>query len=128
MNEELEKTIPTLQFDPKFQQEIITPLMITPLLSKKLHQLTMNELQRLAIVMTLGRKADVYLFDQPFDHLDTEQKEIVADLIHYYIKENEKIGVITSLSHQFSLTRTMADKVIELRRDTLDHSSATSPT
>lgn len=43
-----------------------------------------GELQRVAIVLCLGKPADIYLIDEPSAYLDSEQRIIAARVIKRY--------------------------------------------
>ncbi len=43
-----------------------------------------GEMQRVAIVLSLGKPADIYLIDEPSAYLDSEQRIIAAKVIKRY--------------------------------------------
>jgi ATP-binding cassette subfamily E protein 1 len=57
---------------PQFISDVIRPLSIERLYDCKLQTLSGGELQRVAIVLCLGKPADVYLLDEPSAYLDCE--------------------------------------------------------
>jgi ATP-binding cassette subfamily E protein 1 len=69
----------------KYENQLIRPLTIKPLLMKKLNELSGGELQRVAIALCLSKKADLYLLDEPSAYLDVEQRirvsKIIADIM-----------------------------------------------
>ncbi|MBT5023010.1 ribosome biogenesis/translation initiation ATPase RLI [Candidatus Woesearchaeota archaeon] len=69
----------------KFENQLIIPLGIKPLLFKKLNQLSGGELQRVSIAQCLSQDADLFLLDEPSAYLDVEQRlrvsKIMADLM-----------------------------------------------
>jgi ATP-binding cassette subfamily E protein 1 len=69
----------------KYDAQIIRPLNITPLLMKKMNELSGGELQRVSIALCLAKKADLYLLDEPSAYLDVEQRirvsKIIADIM-----------------------------------------------
>ncbi|NOZ80506.1 MAG: ribosome biogenesis/translation initiation ATPase RLI [DPANN group archaeon] len=60
---------------------LIGPLDITPLLMKRLDQLSGGELQRVSVVHCLSAEADLYLLDEPSAYLDVEQRLIISKVI-----------------------------------------------
>jgi len=70
----------------KYENQVIKPLNIKPLLNKQLNQLSGGELQRVSIALCLGKDADLYLLDEPSAYLDVEQRliisKIIKDLMH----------------------------------------------
>lgn len=65
----------------KYDAQLIRPLSIHPLLTKKLNELSGGELQRVAIALCLSKKADLYLLDEPSAYLDVEQRIRVSKTI-----------------------------------------------
>lgn len=54
------------------------PLLIEQLLDQQVKTLSGGELQRVALVLALGKPADIYLIDEPSAYLDSEQRIIAA--------------------------------------------------
>jgi len=65
----------------KHTNDVINPLNIKPLYTKKLNELSGGELQRVSIALCLSQKADLYLLDEPSAYLDVEQRLIVSKTI-----------------------------------------------
>ena len=63
---------------PQFVENVMRPLKIENIMDKKLENLSVGELQRVALAMCLGKPADVYLIDEPSTHLDAEQRLVAA--------------------------------------------------
>ena len=96
--------------DTQFINDIIKPLKIEELKSKKCINLSGGERQRVALVEALGKSANVYLIDEPSAYLDSEQRMIVAKAIKRYIMNTKKTAFI--VEHDISMAAYMADKVI----------------
>lgn len=60
------------------------PLKIEDIIDQEVQNLSGGELQRLAIVLCLGKAADVYLIDEPSAYLDSEQRLVAAKVIKRY--------------------------------------------
>jgi ATP-binding cassette subfamily E protein 1 len=71
-------------------QEIIKELEVEKLFEKQVSELSGGELQKVAIVVALSRKADYYFFDEPSSYLDVFNRHSVARVIK---KISEKAGV-----------------------------------
>lgn len=66
---------------PQFNSDVLKPMQIEDLLDQEVQTLSGGELQRVAIVLALGKPADVYLLDEPSSHLDVEQRVNAAKVI-----------------------------------------------
>lgn len=55
---------------PQFMTDVGKPLQIEQLLDQQVKTLSGGELQRVAIVLALGKPADIYLIDEPSAYLD----------------------------------------------------------
>lgn len=66
---------------PQFNSDVIKPMQMEDLLDQEVQTLSGGELQRVAIVLALGKPADVYLLDEPSSHLDVEQRVNAAKVI-----------------------------------------------
>ena len=67
-----------------------------------------GELQRLALILALGKPADIYLIDEPSAYLDSEQRLIVAKVIKRFIMNSKKTGFI--VEHDFIMASYLADR------------------
>jgi ATP-binding cassette subfamily E protein 1 len=54
---------------------------IDGVLDQPVQLLSGGELQRIALILELGKPADIYLIDEPSAYLDSEQRLIVAKVI-----------------------------------------------
>lgn len=95
---------------PQFVSDVTRPLQIDQLLDQQVQDLSGGELQRLAIVLALGKPADVYLIDEPSAYLDVEQRVIAAKVIKRFILHTKKTAFI--VEHDFIMASYMADRVI----------------
>lgn len=93
-----------------FQTEIIKPLKINELLENEVQTLSGGELQRVAICLALGKKAQIYLIDEPSAYLDSEQRIIAAKVIKRWIMNTKSAGFI--VEHDFIMSSYLADKVV----------------
>merc|ERR1712107_436405 len=69
-----------------------------------------GELQRTAIVLALGKPADIYLIDEPSAYLDVEQRIVAARVIRRFILHAKKTAFI--VEHDFIMATYLADKVV----------------
>jgi ATP-binding cassette subfamily E protein 1 len=66
----------------KYENQLIKPLNIDPLLLRPINELSGGELQRVSICYCLAQEADLYLLDEPSAYLDVEQRLIVSKVIN----------------------------------------------
>lgn len=97
-------------YDVQFQTDVVKPLDIGSLLDFEFSSLSGGELQRVALCVALGKKADVYLIDEPSAYLDSEQRMVSSEIIKKFIKTNRKTAFI--VEHDFIMATYLADKVI----------------
>ena len=95
---------------PLFKTEVLKPLDIDPLLDNDVQTLSGGELQRVAIVLSLGKPCDIYLIDEPSAYLDSEQRLLAAKVIKRWILNSKRCGFI--VEHDFIMASYLADKVI----------------
>jgi ATP-binding cassette subfamily E protein 1 len=102
--------IPTAFTDGLFQQEVIQPFNIDRFINQSLQTLSGGELQRVGIILALGRKSQVYLFDEPSAYLDADQRVIAGKVIkQWIIQQHARCFVI---EHDLLMTTYLADKII----------------
>lgn len=63
---------------PQFQTDVIKPMNLDGILEQPVNVLSGGELQRVAIVLALGKPANIYLIDEPSAYLDSEQRIVCA--------------------------------------------------
>lgn len=69
-------------------------------------------MQRVALILALGKPADVYLIDEPSAYLDSEQRVITARVIKRFILNSKKTAFI--VEHDFIMATYLADQLIYL--------------
>lgn len=72
-----------------FRNEILKPLNLERLLPKNVNKLSGGEQQRVAIALTLIKKADLYILDEPSAFLDVEERLNLAKSLRNFIENNE---------------------------------------
>lgn len=118
INPKSEGTVKNLLFEkirdmyshPQFQAEVVKPLCIESLLDQEVKNLSGGELQRVALVLCLGKPADVYLIDEPSAYLDSEQRLVAAKVIKRFLLHSKKTGFV--VEHDFIMATYLADRVV----------------
>jgi ATP-binding cassette subfamily E protein 1 len=95
---------------PQFQSDVVKPLNIEALIDQDVQNLSGGELQRVALILALGKPADVYLLDEPSAYLDVEQRIVAAKVIKRFILHSKKTAFI--VEHDFVMGTYLADRVI----------------
>ena len=95
---------------PQFQSDVMKPLKIEEIIDNEVKQLSGGELQRVGIILALGRPAAIYLIDEPSAYLDSEQRIITARVLKRFILNNKKTAFI--VEHDFIMATYLADKVV----------------
>lgn len=95
---------------PTFQAEVVKPLSIEGIIDQEVKNLSGGELQRVALILCLGKPADVYLIDEPSAYLDSEQRLVAAKVIKRFLLHSKKTGFV--VEHDFIMATYLADRVV----------------
>jgi len=104
------KQIKSSFMHPQFQTDVIKPMKIEDIIDQDVQTLSGGELQRVAIVMALGKSADLYLIDEPSAYLDSEQRIIASKVIKRFILHSKKTAMI--IEHDIIMGTYLADRVV----------------
>jgi ATP-binding cassette subfamily E protein 1 len=94
----------------KHNNDVIGPLEIQPLMTRKLSQLSGGELQRVAIALCLSQDVDLFLMDEPSAYLDVEQRLIVSKVIRERLEMSGKTAMI--VDHDLLFVDYISDKLL----------------
>lgn len=72
-----------------YNNQLVVPLGLSSLLTRKLNQLSGGELQRVAIARCLSQDAQLFLLDEPTAYLDVEQRLLVSKIIKNLAEERD---------------------------------------
>jgi ATP-binding cassette subfamily E protein 1 len=90
----LQKRIREAYLHPQFVTDVTKPMLIEEIIDQEVLHLSGGELQRVALVLALGKPADIYLIDEPSAYLDTEQRSVAARVTKRYILHAKKTAFI----------------------------------
>ncbi|CAG8544241.1 11757_t:CDS:10 [Diversispora eburnea] len=110
---------------PQFQTDVTKPMQIDSILDQEVMNLSGGELQRVAIVLALGKPADIYLIDEPSAYLDSEQRIVTAKVIKRFILHNKKTAFV--VEHDFIMATYLANRVIVYEGIPSKEATANSP-
>mmetsp|Transcript_56005 Transcript_56005/g.114469 ORF Transcript_56005/g.114469 Transcript_56005/m.114469 type:complete len:602 (+) Transcript_56005:1992-3797(+) len=106
----ISKKLGNLIFDSNFKETLFKPFDIEPLMSKEVKNLSGGELQRLAIILCLGKDSQIYLLDEPSAYLDAEQRLLISKAIKKFSKDSGKTLFV--VEHDFLMATYLGDRVI----------------
>ncbi len=86
--------------------DLIKDLELGNLLDRDVSALSGGELQRFAIAVAAGMKADVYMFDEPSSYLDVKQRLTAAKVIRSVLAHNTYVVVV---EHDLSVLDYLSD-------------------
>lgn len=110
---------------PQFQSDVVKPMLIEQIKDQAIQNLSGGELQRVALVLSLGKPADLYLIDEPSAYLDCEQRIVAARVIKRFILSSKKTAFI--VEHDFIMATYLADRVIVYTGTPGVHCTANAP-
>lgn len=64
-------------------------------------------MQRVALILALGKPANVYLLDEPSAYLDSEQRIVTSKVIKRFIINSRKSAFV--VEHDFIMATYLAD-------------------
>ncbi len=94
----------------QFKSEFIRPFQLAELFDQPLKYLSGGELQKVAIVSTLAKDADIYLFDEPSAFLSIEDRLIAAKMIRRLIRSRKAASFI--VEHDIVFQDYASDRII----------------
>lgn len=108
-----------------YENQLIIPLELKPLLQRKLTELSGGELQRVMITKCLAEKADLFLLDEPSAYLDVEQRLFVSKLIKNIMEERGKTALI--VDHDLLFLDYFSERLMVFRGKPSKEGTATGP-
>ena len=115
----LYNNIKNAYMDSLFKSDVIKPMQIEKIKDRKINELSGGELQRLAIVLCLGKNADIYLIDEPSACLDIEQRVNVTRIIKRFVAHNNKSCFVVEhdMMMAISLAKDLDCQVIVMEKE-----------
>lgn len=96
--------------NPLFYNDVVKPLKIEYLFDQSVQKLSGGELQRVALVLCLGKPANIYLIDEPSAYLDADQRIIISKIIKRFIYQNKATCFL--VEHDLIVATYLADRVV----------------
>jgi ATP-binding cassette subfamily E protein 1 len=101
--------IRTNYLDQMFNSDVVKPLIDASLLNKQINTLSGGELQKVMIVLCLGKDANIYLIDEPSANLDIESRLTVLKVIKRYIMNYHKCVYV--IEHDLMMIVSLAQEI-----------------
>jgi len=93
-----------------YTTQLISPLELDKLFTKKLSQLSGGELQRVSIANCLSQEADLFLLDEPSAYLDVEQRLLISKVIKN-LTEEQNLTILV-VDHDLMFLDFISDRLI----------------
>jgi len=94
----------------KFEVQLVRPLELKSLFTKKLSELSGGELQRVYIAKALSQESDLILMDEPSAYLDVEQRLRLGKTIRDTLNLSHKSALI--VDHDLLFIDTISNRLI----------------
>src|SRR5918912_617022 len=92
------------------EEQIIIPKGVKKLYDKSVRNLSGGELQKVAVVASLLRQADIYALDEPSAFLDAEDRIAVAKFLQRFVRAHGKSAIV--IDHDMQLIDLVADSLV----------------
>lgn len=120
------KTIGNMAVDTLFRNTVIKPLKIDDLNELTVSTLSGGQAQKVALVIALGKVADIYLLDEPSAYVDVDDRIVMAKVIRQFAYQTSK--TVFLVEHDLIFATSISDKVIVFEGEPSVNCTARSPT
>ena len=94
----------------EFHTQVIRTLQVDKMLDLRATKLSGGELQAVSVAICLGKEADLYLFDEPSAHLDSNARMEAAKAIRRTMESNEKAAMV--IDHDTYFLDIVSDSIL----------------
>ena len=109
----------------EFHTQVIRTLQVDKMLDLQVAKLSGGELQAVSIAICLGKEADLYLFDEPSAHLDSNARMEAAKAIRRTMESNEKAAMV--IDHDTYFLDIVSDSILVFQGEGGNHGQAVGP-
>jgi ATP-binding cassette subfamily E protein 1 len=109
----------------KYDVQLVRPLELKDLMTKKLNELSGGELQKVAIAHCLSQDADLYLLDEPSAYLDVEQRLLISKVIRDFIEQKNASCLV--VDHDILFIDYLSDELIVFDGKPAKHGNVKGP-
>ena len=111
--------------DPILQDSLAVPLRMEKLLPRNMKELSGGELQKVAIIATMARDAEVYALDEPSAFLDVEDRFAIARAVNRMVKARGRAAII--IDHDLQVIDIISDRLMVFEGTPGVKGTATAP-
>ncbi len=111
--------------DPLIIEECKKKLDVKRIMLKQLSELSVGELQRVAITLALSAEADLYLLDEPSAFLDIEQRLNLSNLLRTIFQDSNKSAFV--VDHDIVFIDTVSSRLIVFEGEQSINGHASAP-
>ncbi len=105
-------------FEDFNREKVIETISVLDLkLNSQIKSLSTGQRGRLKVALTVARKAELYLIDEPLNGIDPISRDMILDLLASEISDEKCIVISSHLVHEFE---TIIDEVIFIRKGQLE--------
>ncbi len=125
VEELLNMTLKEKMLNNFYRAEVLHPLRLKYIYNKEVKNLSGGEMQRLAIAISLGLDADLYLLDEPSAYLDSNERMVAAKVIRRYMENLGRSAMI--VDHDVYFIDIIADSIMVFSGEPGKHGIAEGP-
>jgi ATP-binding cassette subfamily E protein 1 len=109
----------------KYEVQLVRPLDLKSLFTKRLSELSGGELQRVYIAKCLSQDSDLVLMDEPSAYLDVEQRLRLGKIVRDVLALSHKSALI--VDHDLLFVDTLSDRILVFEGKPAIHGKAEGP-
>ena len=109
----------------EFHTQVIRTLQVDKMQDLQATKLSGGERQAVSIAICLGKEADLYLFDEPSAHLDSNARMEAAKAIRRTMESNEKAAMV--IDHDTYFLDIVSDSILVFQGEGGNHGQAVGP-
>ncbi|KQR33032.1 ABC transporter ATP-binding protein [Deinococcus sp. Leaf326] len=120
----------TTHFDTARVQALAEQLTLTPLLDSRYDELSLGQRKKFALMMTLLKSAEIYVFDEPLANLDDRTQRLAFELILSHTEGKTVLAIMhdsAEFSPHFDLVAEVAAGQVTVRSRQAAASKAFTP-
>ncbi len=109
----------------RYEVQLIRPLDLKDLFTKRLSELSGGELQKVAIARCLSQDADLYLLDEPSAYLDVEQRLLISKIMRDLMEQSGRSCLV--VDHDLLFIDYLSDDLIVFEGKPAKHGEVKGP-